>query len=58
MLQGIINLAFLMSTALGVWLVAYGTYQAVSFLFRKEGLRRMIARLALNDSMPLTEHAE
>ncbi len=58
MLQGIINLAFLIGTALCVWLVAYGSYQVVNFLFRREGLRRVIARLPLNDSMPLTEHAE
>lgn len=58
MLYGIINLALLMGAALCVWLLAYSSYQVVKFLFRREGLRRVIARLTPNDSVHLTEYPE
>ena len=58
MLEGIVNLALLTGAALCVWLLAYGSYQLVKFLFGGEGLRRVIARLDLYESTHLTQYAE
>jgi hypothetical protein len=58
MLDGIINLALLTGAALCVWFLAYGSYHVVKFLFGREGLRRVIARLALYESTHLDQYAE
>lgn len=58
MLNGIINLALLTGAGLCAWLLAYGSYQVVKFLFRREGLRRVIGRLALYESTHLIQDAE
>ena len=58
MLDGIINLALLTGAALCVSLLAYGSYQGVKFLFEKEGLRRVLARIAYYESAHLDQYAE
>ena len=58
MWDGSINLALLSGVALCVWLLAYGGYRGVKFLFEKEGLRRVLARIADYESAHLDQYAE
>ena len=58
MLDSVINLAILTGAGLCVWLLAYGSYQGVKFLFEKEGLRRVLARSAGYESAHLDQYAE
>ena len=58
MLDGIINLALLSGAVLCVSLLAHGSCQVVKFLFEREGLRRVLARIADYQSAHLDQYAE
>ena len=58
MLDGFINLTLLTGAALCVSLLAYGSCQVVKFLFEREGLRRVLARIADYESAHVDQYAE
>ena len=58
MLDSVINLAILTGAGLCVSLLAYGSCQVVKFLFEREGLRRVLARIADHESAHLDQYVE